>query len=1317
MPFIHHFWFHSDKKFHSHSRYCYSCFQYVSGCVLAYCDSSAIGALSSAVAAGQPVGGLAHLVQRRAYHGFQFASFHGWTLPYGNKSTKVSKEELEKLKFFTQRPNSKWDYNRIDENINSSSEFRRTENREGFYEGQREDGSTTHHGSLHTPSHYRLYEYFDEYTKPGVNKKLAAAYAVKEQWDSEKFYYPGEAWQKNRPGFRSVPKELLNRQTWYHWSDTIMKWDEIQPTIRTRSWNPDWPPPGYHMPKLQCKKEFYFGVEEEGLVSEIERYNWFRSWSDNNLRCGWREIPIFMIFFGMLYWVARNAQAVNSWRAMMSNMYYPGRQMIRPFGVPNDWEAGSFWWQKPLEEFPNQGEVWYLNKTRFGYINHLRERDAKEKAASALAVEAMRGGVSHAMERTSSKLRRISCCLLVLLGSGRGRRSIDHVDVRYDRKVCRKNERTTGPSAESLSRLSLNTEKEKGEVKAITLRQNSGTRAVSRRSTVSLCTHAHSTTTRIPAARYALLLLFFCLFVIVSSSLNILTLSFVLYQDLTKIHSKGPFTSFMPAEASATPYAAVQESSPTKRVEPSCKAVQSPSGPSSSLPPRDSANTTSHLESQQRTAPPKSFSRSRAIPRGKAADPCRLTPSDSDDSTCHHAVEVHVSLNPLLPPSSGYPQSSAAEKVATDSGGDASQRKILAPLEASQLKTPIIEQQPSFTAEYVKADNANDARHPLPFSPDADSTEIPLCCPDEYGATPEERTWAPGKTLRVSYVTWNMAGRDPNPLQVASTCILPHGHIVIVATQENGPYIGSNKDQKEWEQLVENKCLKGQYAMVGREHLWASHIMVFARKRDVALYFSHVHCSKIPCGFLGLGGNKGGVAVAFCLNLKPRETVSQSLASTDIGTSSVAFTSPARERPESSRSSKERQTFIDEFDDTPASETAGEGPPTNDRMRLSKLMDTRPESPSVAEVQTATEVTDALSSSISDAPFMTFLCINAHFPAHQEAIVERNNTYKKIIRQLRVGTKGRYSKFPWGASTPYDSTSRQARSSSSPEKGSGKRDVSDEFDVTLFGGDLNYRINGTQKAIEHIANRRSFRAVLSANDQLNAEKQRGTIFKGFSEGELRFRPTYKYAIPKETMFIPSSYQSPTKKKARMPAYCDRVLFRRRENSRAAAMALHTYTDVQEVTTSDHRPVVAIFDITTSPANEQGERDPDNRDVILYSFQLFTYPRYILFNHQFFSFICVALVITIMIGTAVVISHIYQELFFVCLFCFWSGSTSGGFFRWAWHALSAVMTRYDEESVQCGGGGGSAVVHISNISHGIEHKSRWFGVGLKAHTFQ
>ncbi|RNF08906.1 hypothetical protein TraAM80_02451 [Trypanosoma rangeli] len=82
-------------------------------------------------------------------------------------------EDLEGTRYFTQRPKEKWDYHRVDKNINSSSEFRRTHNRPAFEQGMCEDNSTMERGDMHIPKKYRLYEYFDEYTRPGVNKKVA----------------------------------------------------------------------------------------------------------------------------------------------------------------------------------------------------------------------------------------------------------------------------------------------------------------------------------------------------------------------------------------------------------------------------------------------------------------------------------------------------------------------------------------------------------------------------------------------------------------------------------------------------------------------------------------------------------------------------------------------------------------------------------------------------------------------------------------------------------------------------------------------------------------------------------------------------------------------------------------------------------------------------------------------------------------------------------------------------------------------------------------------------------------------------------------
>jgi hypothetical protein len=324
------------------------------------------------------------LVAKRSWAYFQFANFHGWSLPYGAKQSNVTKEDLQSFRYFNTRSRKQWDYNRIDENITSNSEFKDRTGRETFDYGMREDNSNVNSGSMHTPSHYSLHDHFDAYTKPGIDKKFAAAVAVKEQWDAEEFYYPGEAWQRNRPGFRSVPKELLNRDTWYHWTDMWTKLDEVQSTNRTRSWNPQWPPQGYKVPRLSCKKEFIHGAEEPGLVAEVERYYWYRMWAEGNIRTGPRDIFLFGFVFLIFYYYARQAMDVNSMRSMYSNLHYPGRNAIRPFGTPKDWETGCFWWQKPLEEFPNQGEIYHMNGMRFGYMRYLEKRDEREKIEAQL---------------------------------------------------------------------------------------------------------------------------------------------------------------------------------------------------------------------------------------------------------------------------------------------------------------------------------------------------------------------------------------------------------------------------------------------------------------------------------------------------------------------------------------------------------------------------------------------------------------------------------------------------------------------------------------------------------------------------------------------------------------------------------------------------------------------------------------------------------------------------------------------------------------------------------------------------------------------
>lgn len=66
-----------------------------------------------------------------------------------------------------------------------------------------------------------------------------------------------------------------------------------------------------------------------------------------------------------------------------------------------------------------------------------------------------------------------------------------------------------------------------------------------------------------------------------------------------------------------------------------------------------------------------------------------------------------------------------------------------------------------------------------------------------------------------------------------------------------------------------------------------------------------------------------------------------------------------------------------------------------------------------------------------------------------------------------------------------------------------------EFDYVFCGGDLNYRINGTRDVVDSLLEN-DRHDLLVVNDQLNLLLDFEKTFAGFAEGQLTFRPTYKY---------------------------------------------------------------------------------------------------------------------------------------------------------------------------------------------------------------
>lgn len=129
--------------------------------------------------------------------------------------------------------------------------------------------------------------------------------------------------------------------------------------------------------------------------------------------------------------------------------------------------------------------------------------------------------------------------------------------------------------------------------------------------------------------------------------------------------------------------------------------------------------------------------------------------------------------------------------------------------------------------------------------------------------------------------------------------------------------------------------------------------------------------------------------------------------------------------------------------------------------------------------------------------------------------------------------------------------------------------VRESLTFVQLNGDLNYRIEQRRdaciSAIE--ANQLEF---LLPHDQLLKEMRfnRGFRLRTFSEAApITFAPTYKYDRRSST------YDSGEKR--RIPAWCDRVLYRAQQPERVRCLHYRRW----EANVSDHRPVSAAFEVT------------------------------------------------------------------------------------------------------------------------------------------
>uniref|UniRef100_A0A182P5A4 phosphoinositide 5-phosphatase n=1 Tax=Anopheles epiroticus TaxID=199890 RepID=A0A182P5A4_9DIPT len=197
----------------------------------------------------------------------------------------------------------------------------------------------------------------------------------------------------------------------------------------------------------------------------------------------------------------------------------------------------------------------------------------------------------------------------------------------------------------------------------------------------------------------------------------------------------------------------------------------------------------------------------------------------------------------------------------------------------------------------------------------------------------------------------------------------------------------------------------------------------------------------------------------------------------------------------------------------------------------------------------------------------SFLFVTSHLTAHQQKVKERVSDVKKIIHALDL---------------PRNLTVKHRN-----------KDVTQNFDSVYWCGDLNFRLGEPRDKLMQWIETTQF--PLPAHlphgfmhtDQLTSVLADGAAFRGFREAKITFPPTYKYD--------PGTQRFDSSSKQRAPAYTDRILYkfkplpvttvhRRGSNLPPGGKISHppspvkciAYDSVQSITSSDHKPVWALF---------------------------------------------------------------------------------------------------------------------------------------------
>ncbi|VVA90103.1 unnamed protein product [Arabis nemorensis] len=217
--------------------------------------------------------------------------------------------------------------------------------------------------------------------------------------------------------------------------------------------------------------------------------------------------------------------------------------------------------------------------------------------------------------------------------------------------------------------------------------------------------------------------------------------------------------------------------------------------------------------------------------------------------------------------------------------------------------------------------------------------------------------------------------------------------------------------------------------------------------------------------------------------------------------------------------------------------------------------------------------------------------VNCHLAAHLEAVNRRNADFNHIFR-LMVFSRGQ--NLSNAAVAGVSTAAYTVKTTTNPSAGTTEEIKSDlaAADMIAFFGDFNYRLFGiTYDEARDFISQRSF-DWLRERDQLRQEMKIGKVFQGMREALITFPPTYKFERNRSGL---GGYDSGEKK--RIPAWCDRVIYRDTQSSPFSESNLQCpvvssvimYEACMDVTESDHKPVRCKFHATIAHVDKSVRR--------------------------------------------------------------------------------------------------------------------------------